>query len=222
MNRIISILLCALVLFSLVGCKGKQKVEDMVEETTTTKQTTTEKTTTTTTLPTTTKEMVTLLSCCPTFEEYIDKLDASSNVTKIKEAQDGRRMIASVDCGGSITATISYLKDGTHNINSITFSDITTYYSATWSELSYETILNLAFLFLDDVPTALDSQTLDSTLANRWNFKEQEYIDTADAEYVHNGVEYGLHINSPKSYSKSRLGSIMFTVEIDENYMVTK
>lgn len=222
-KKIVSGVLVGVMLISLIACQdNKKNTADL-----TTSESTTQVTTQTTTQTTTEKkEMVTLLSRCPTYEEYISKLKEQGfyvEVDKEKEASDGKRMIASVTCEG-YSLTIDYLKQEPHSILSIWASKTTTSYNENWMSTTAISLFKLLYFYLDDVPNSVSSDTLTKRLTDKDSIKRSssEYTFTNSCDYELSGIKYGLSVMGPSYNSTIKIGSVMVTAEIDEDYMVEK
>lgn len=226
LKRIISAGFALLTLLSITSCNSTSKMQTAESTVQTTEKTTVSNTTT---MPTTTKEKVLLLSLCPTYEEYIEKLEnniQSIDVERNKESKDNQDMMsATVNCsGGNSTATITilYSKANPHSIQSVTVTTSNSVFSSSWWQSAISDCFELLYLYFEDIPTSISLDTLLPTLSKSMKKEEKEYLVTMNSSYKKDGIRYLMTNILPNQNSSVQACVVTAAAQIDDTYMIDK
>ena len=165
------------------------------------------------------KDMVSLISMCPTYEEFMDKL-ISSKVTEksVKEVSGGKQMNATFNYSG-VVVSIWYSKDEPHYIKSIMLTDMTTStFSESWYYSTLYAMEEIVTPYLDGVPNSESFETvINDKFPNNTKTEQSDYANIVKAEHKLSGIKYSIEL-SVGSYASYNI----FTVSIDEDYMIEK
>ena len=214
---VVAVIIVIVAILTAIALRANNKQESASSSSTTYKSTTTQENDETTQ----SKDMVPLISLCPTYEEFMDKL--SSGVTDLTEntTDDGKHINATFDYHG-YTVTVWYLKFEPHYIRSIMVSDITTSYGKSWISNCMADCMTILQLYLEDVPNADSTETISGKfsdgITNNTAKKESDgtTLKMSDS-YTSYGIEY-----SYSGLTGPYLANYIQSVEIDESYEIEK
>lgn len=214
---LLSVSLFCSTLFSLSACQKKTDKASSSESTSASAPVTA-------TAPTTKEDdsnKVLLLSLCPSYDAYLDTLRSSLGISlefvSQKESDDGKYLIATLEHIG-ISVMITYLKEGSQNIQSITLFDTTMTYSDRWYSPTSQIMCGLAFSFTEEIPSAF---TIDEvTRGLKVTTEAKEYTVTSRGKYYKNGITFLTQLVAPNEQAVTNMANLTVSVEIDEHYKV--
>lgn len=159
------------------------------------------------------KEMVSLVSMCPTYEEFMAKLP-SSKITNIEVHEESGT--ATFNYSGLIVS-VWYLENEPHNIKEIMVTDIiSSSFSEAWYYSSFCTLGEIVTPYLDRVPNSESFETIfNDKLLNNKKTEQRDYATIVKAEYKLSGIKYSTEVSAGRYASYH-----IFSVSIDENYMI--
>lgn len=163
------------------------------------------------------RDMVSLISICPTYEEFMDKLTSSEISNLSTQKVTDNHINTTFDYSG-VVVTILYSNDEPHNINSVTIGSITSSsFNESWFSSAAAVCEELLYLYLDDVANSDSSETMYGKLSDNAKTENASGLVTVSSEYKSKGITYRTTLTTG-----SYISSYIQSVDIDENYMMEK